>query len=424
MVGRITGAVQQWYRDTTEKTVLSSPWVGYATGYAVRCFWTITLILTWCLLKWNYLPVYGFDSKQVIQKKTQELWLRTLAMWYCWAGTVWSLLGGQWRELPGTFLYSAGLSLSFELAQADYLAFVTPGAFENMAVLAIVAHSNVHPLSLMCIPGLRLFSDRFWAEWASGKSYFGTSTMIYDYCSQFLLLFSFTQSFTLRVREVSKGLRPSEEAKDILRGRSSRSCIWLIGLASWLQCWIVSLFRIWRMDHRFYSFCSDQEPLLNWSFVLTCPGAFLLALSCRNYGRWPSDFALASFCSLPQLWLYGEWQLLNNHVSEKRQIFFWDFYEELFELRWFQCLICTQALIQAGSHPLLVLLGSVLSFFLPDAKEAYQNGEGKLLARLVLLACLLTNHTVDFYFRDSALRDLPSEVDEVEMADNPPERSA
>lgn len=417
MVGRILQAARQWYDETTEKTIVSSPWVGYANGYIVRCFWTVTLILSWCFLKWSHLEGGGgtFDGGHAaVQKKTQALWLRTLAMWYCWAGTIWSLLSGHWREIVGTFLYSVSLCLSFDLAQADYF-WLTPGEIQNMAVFTIVAHSNAHPLSLMCIPALRLLGDRFWCDLFINKGYFKLNTRMYDYCSQLLLLFSFTRTFTLRVREVSKGLHPSEEAKDILRGRCSRRCMWLIGLAGWLQCWTVSLCRIWRMDPRFDSlFGQELEPLLNWGFALACPGAFLFALSCRSCGRWQSDFALASFGGLPQLWLYGESQLLKNHAIETRQIFFWDLWEELFEMRWFQCLVSTQAVIQAGSHPFAPLV-CLLLFFLPDPL-AFENSEKKLLLRLALLACLFTNHTVDFYQRDLALSDLPHE-DEVEMAD-------
>lgn len=409
MVLEALRAVRRWYHETSDESIVSSPWVGYGTGYAFRCFWTLTLAFCWCFVR-------SIDTKdQWVSRSTlQDTLLRSLAMWYCWAGTVWSLATPHWREVPGTFLFSLGLSLSFELVHIHHFV-LTSGESQNVAVLAIVAHSNAHPLSLMCIPVLRLLGDRFWNELETSE-YFPRTTIIFGSSIQLLLLFSFTRSFTLRVREVSKGLHCSEEGKEILRGRGCRRCSWLAGLASWCQSWIVSICRILRMDPRFARLYAE-EPMMNWRFALACPAAFLLALSCRKCARqaW-QDLALASFCCLPQLWIYGETDLLNREASRwKDEMYFLDLNVELFQIRWFQCLLSTQAMIQAGAH-FMAPLASILLFFLPEKTELVEQCRIEWLMCLTLLLSLFMNHSVDFYQRQEALKCL-GRLEEMEMVD-------
>ena len=154
--------------------------------------------------------------------------------------------------------------------------------------------------------------------------------------------------------------------------------------------------------------------MVNWRFALACPVAFLLALSCRKGARWQTDLALCSFCCLPQLWIYGEEELLRKASCCKDAIYFLDLNEELFQIRWFQCLLSSQALIQAGAHFLAPLL-PILLFLLSDKTDLAKTCLVEYLLCLTLLVSLFVSHCVDFQQRQVALRGL-REL-ELEMAD-------
>ena len=295
-------ALRQWFRETTDRTVLNSPWVGYQTGYAFRCLCMIALI--------------GLHVLSSLQRTERRAWagLKNIALWYCWAANLPPLLSSTWRGFSGTILFSMAVYLSFERLQLDMKPFYTNNMYTSGLILfVILQHCNVHPVSFLFVYVLWMVDSYIETDALyqfSWLHFFPRTLFAYDVATQFTLIFSFTRTFSLRVQEVSRGLQCTE-AMDILKGRSSRCCTWLIGLLSWAMCLVIS---VW------HSRCPDSDsrcqalygegalPALRSNFCLV---VYLLALLIFGYqGEWRADLAMALFCCLPQVWLYGECRLL------------------------------------------------------------------------------------------------------------------
>ena len=401
-------ALRQWFRESTDKTVLSSPWVGYQTGYGFRCLCMIALI--------------GLHFQPFLHSDWRMAWagLKNIALWYCWVASLPSLLSSRWRGFSGTFLFSMAVYLSLERIQVDLKNFYTTSRYTSGLVLfVILQHSNVHPLSFLFVYVLWLvdsYNETNTLFHFSWLRFFPLTVLAYDAATQFMLTLSFIRTFTLRVQEVHRGLECSE-AIDILRGRSSRGCTWLIGLISWLMCLVISVWRSCCPDLRCQALYGEGAwPPWPSEFALIACLVLLAILGCR--GQWRADLAMTSFCCLPQVWLYGECRLLRDVAPIPRDIYFWDLLHELWHLRWVQGIVAIQSLMQAGCHPLLPCIPFTVLTFPPDIGVHLQKDHANRFAILLstgLLLSILINFAVDFYLRDMALKELQNEDPEIEM---------
>ena len=391
MVHKLLDVISRWYHDTTEETMSASPWIGYRSGYAYRCYWAIVFVVCWV-----------DDATPLIHAFSSAV--NYFAMLYCWSGTCWSLISGTWQSMSGGIMFTLTL-LSFSTFFYWPLVYHSLDDVNHMAYF-IASNSSVHPLVVLSLAALYIL--RACAR-KDGVTYYPWSKACG--CSFILLLaISFTRTFTLRFNEVSSGLSASDRLLDTLRGRRSRGFSWLIGLISWLQCLLVSYARIARTDWRFEQLY-EHEPLFPRQARM-CSLVFVALISMHpRCSRFLADLAMALFCGLPALWLAGEVTLLENTAPGHRCIYHMDLIDELLRIKWFQALAATQGLIQAGCHPLAPLL--------PFACALDEIPGVSVLSSLMwaLIASMTVNHAVDFYLREAALKSLQEEAASIQMGE-------
>ena len=385
--------MSRWYHDSTEETMLVSPWIGYRTGFAYRCYWTIVFALCW-----------ADDMTPLIHAFSTSM--NYLAMWYCWSGTCWSLISGTWQTLSGTIIFTLALVSFSTYFHWPLIYYGSRDDVKHMAYF-VASNSSVHPLALLFLTALFIFQQVWVSE--DRVSYYPWSRICR--CSSMLILaISFTRSFTLRFNEVSSGLIASDRLLDALRGRQSRGFSWLIGLIAWLQCLLVSYSRIARTDWRFEE-VYRHEPLFPTQ-ARVCSLVFVALVSKHpRCTRVLADLAMALFCGLPVLWLSGEVALLEDVARAPRGLYHMDLEGELLRIKWFQALASTQCLIQAGCHPVAPLVPIVCAL----NEAAGLDMIGALM--WALISSMTANHAVDFYLREAALKSLQEEGAMIEMGE-------
>ena len=348
MASGVITAVVAWWKETTDVTILCSPWVCRPIGRWVRTGTILANVLWWAL----YLQRTAVESTAFVSLRSGFNVLIFTLMWYFWAASLWYYIMAAWESFSGSLFFALGallssLYLAFNVADLDHS--------DSVAYLfAILCHSNVHPLvialilacgfydiGIILIPSYRdPFARLFWVH------------MKASFCITWV---AFLLDFKGRVRMASadsEAVGPEHAAL--------RICCWLGGLNNWAQLLAVGFIKFQQENSRFHML-DNHVPMC--TLVAIFVGIVCILLTCiekRHGSLGLADSAMACFTCLPGVVLLADWAVAINTLPPRDNPFLYTFVDTLALITFLQSFFALQLLTLARCHRCICIIATTI----------------------------------------------------------------
>ena len=352
--GMFTAAVA-WWKETTDVTILCSPWVCRPVGRWVRTGTILANVFWWACFYLKHPPSLNgiaLQSRGFASLDSGFNVLIVILMWYFWAASLWYYFMAAWESFSGSLFFALGallssLYLAFNVADLDHS--------DSVAYLfAILCHSNVHPLIIALILACGFYDIGIILTPSYGDP-FARLFWVHMQTSFCIAWVAFLLDFKGRVRMASadsEAVRPKHAAL--------RICCWLGGLNNWAQLLAVGFIKFQQENSRFHML-DNHVPMC--TLVAIFVGIVCILLTCiekRHRSLGLADSTMACFTCLPGVVLLADWAVAINTLPPRDNPFLYTFVDTLALITFLQSFFALQLLTLARCHRCICIIATTI----------------------------------------------------------------